>query len=80
MDEIFESRCNYSIATCEVFSYYECNGTDSKKCFTDFPNSPACVGEGVFLSESSAVNFPPEAELNVLSTEEKQFVCTSALL
>jgi hypothetical protein len=60
MNKIFEDRCNYSVATCEVLSYYECNGTDAKRCFMDFPHAPVCLDNGTYLSESSAVIFPPE--------------------
>lgn len=32
------------------------------------------------MAEQSAVRFPPDVDVESLSTEEKQFVCTSALL
>ena len=38
------------------------------------------MSDGAYLSESSAIRFPNDVSTSSLTNEEKQFVCTSALL
>ena len=80
MESIFADRCIDDIATCQVKSYNQCVGTSKRKCFENFPKKEECLSDGAFLSEDSAVRFPLDVNVNALTTEEKQFVCTSALM
>ena len=49
-------------------------------CYTDFPKAAVCIDEEVYLAPASAVRFPEEVNASSLTNEEKEFVCTSALL
>ena len=80
MENIFARRCESTIATCETLSYNECDGTSTKQCYDSFPKPNSCLDGGAYLSEISAIRFPNDVNTSSLSREEKQFVCTSAIL
>ena len=80
MEKFFADRCLHDIATCQIKSYNQCVGTSERKCFENFPKKAECLSDGAFLSKDSAVRFPLNVDVNSLTAEEKQFVCTSAMM
>ena len=80
MEKLFARRCNEDITDCQVKSWDECIGTSEKTCFEDFPKAESCLTPGAYLSQETAIRFPKNVNTSQLTAEDKQFVCTSALM
>ena len=80
MSNVYAERCTDGVVQCKIKSYNLCTGTSEKKCFEDFPLPFECVGGGAYLSKETTIRFPNDRDPNALTNEERQFVCTSALL
>ena len=80
MSDKFADRCDSNILQCEIKSYNQCEGTDAKMCYDEFPKPSSCVSSGAYLSTTSAVRFPNNVNANSLAEDERHFVCTSATI
>lgn len=81
MSSVYGERCSDGVVQCKVKSYNLCQGTSERKCFDDFPRPLECTTEGAYLSRETTIRFPTgNVDTNTLTNEERQFVCTSALL
>ena len=69
MSDRFADRCDSNILQCEVKSYNQCEGTDAKMCYDDFPTPSSCVSSGASLSTTSAVRFPNDVNVNSLAED-----------
>lgn len=69
MSDMYANRCDSNILQCEIKSYNQCEGTDAKICYDEFPKPSSCVSGGAYLSTTSAVRFPNDVNANGLEED-----------